>query len=154
MNGFLQALKEQRWDDHRYYHHSRVNQSLNFVSALSFVCAYVLLFTHPVAAGLLGWVVAMVTRQAGHFFFEPKDFDVVNQATHKYKEQVKVGYNLRRKVVLMSLWAVSPLALYIDPVATDLHTSLNTSETALHSLDAAQLCPGAKMLDKINASFR
>ena len=44
--------------------------------------------------------------------------------------------------------------LYIDPVATDLHTSMNTSETALHSLDVAQLCPGAKILDKINASFR
>jgi hypothetical protein len=127
MNGFLQALKEQRWDDHRYYHHSRVNQSLHFVSALSFVCAYVLLFTHPVAAGLLGWVVAMVTRQAGHFFFEPKDFDVVNQATHKYKEEVKVGYNLRRKVVLMSLWALSPLTLYLDPTVLGIfkpHTDL------------------------------
>jgi 2-oxoglutarate ferredoxin oxidoreductase subunit beta len=44
--------------------------------------------------------------------------------------------------------------LYIDTVATDLHTSLNTSDTALHSLDVAQLCPGAKILDKINASFR
>ena len=30
---FLDALRLQRWDDHRYYHHSRINQSLHFVSA-------------------------------------------------------------------------------------------------------------------------
>ena len=24
---FLESLAEQRWDDHRYYHHSRINQS-------------------------------------------------------------------------------------------------------------------------------
>jgi hypothetical protein len=40
MNGFLQALKLQRWDDHRYYHHSRINQALHLISASSFVCAY------------------------------------------------------------------------------------------------------------------
>ena len=38
MDGFLQALKVQRWDDHRYYHHSRINQALHLVSASSFVC--------------------------------------------------------------------------------------------------------------------
>ena len=37
MNGFLEALREQRWDDHRYYHHSRINQSLHLLSAMSFV---------------------------------------------------------------------------------------------------------------------
>jgi hypothetical protein len=115
MKGFLRALKEQRWDDHRYYHHSRINQSLHLVSAMSFVCSYYLLFTRPVAAALLGWVVSMVTRQAGHFFFEPKGYDTVNQATHEYKEDVKVGYNLRRKVVLMSIWGISPLVLYLSP---------------------------------------
>jgi hypothetical protein len=57
----------------------------------------------------------MTSRQAGHFFFEPKDYDHVNQATHEYKEEIKVGYNLKRKVVLMSIWALSPLPLYFDP---------------------------------------
>src|SRR5690349_9652522 len=114
MNGFLAALKVQRWDDHRYYHHSRINQALHLVSALSFVTAYVLIFTDPVAAALLGWLVAMTSRQIGHFFFEPKDYDEVNQATHEYKEEIKVGYNLQRKVVLMSIWALSPLPLYFD----------------------------------------
>lgn len=78
MRELLRALRTQRWDDHRYYHHSRVNQTLHLISALSFLCSYVLLFTHPVAAVLIGWLVAMVTRQAGHFFFEPKGYDQAN----------------------------------------------------------------------------
>jgi hypothetical protein len=112
---FRQALAEQRWDDHRYYHHSRVNQSLHLVSAVSFLCAYGLLFVEPAAAAMLAWLVAMPSRQIGHFFFEPTNYDDANQATHEYKEQVKVGYNLRRKVVLMSIWGLSPLLLFWDP---------------------------------------
>lgn len=112
---FRQALAEQRWDDHRYYHHSRINQSLHLVSALSFISAYVLLFTEPAAAVLLAWLVAMPSRQLGHFFFEPKGYDHANHATHEYKEQVKVGYNLYRKVVLLSIWILSPLLLLVDP---------------------------------------
>jgi Protein of unknown function (DUF962) len=115
MTGFRDALREQRWDDHRYYHQSRINQSLHFVSAVSFVCAYVLVWTHPVAAVLLAWLFGMCSRQAGHFFFEPRSYDEVNKVTHAYKEDVKVGYNLARKVVLMGVWALSPLALYLDP---------------------------------------
>jgi hypothetical protein len=115
MHDFLQALEEQRWDDHRYYHHSTINQSLHVVSALCFLSSYVLVFTSPVAAAVMGWFFAMVSRQVGHFFFEPKGYDDLNKATHEYKEQIKVGYNLRRKQVLLSLWAVSPLLLLIDP---------------------------------------
>jgi hypothetical protein len=113
--GFLEALRTQRWDDHRYYHHCRINQSLHLVSALSFLCAYALLFVSPAAAAWLAWGVSMTTRQAGHFFFEPKGYDQVNQATHEHKEEIKVGYNLRRKIVLMSAWAAAPLALWLAP---------------------------------------
>ena len=112
---FREQLEEQRWDDHRYYHHSLVNQSLHFLSASTFIAAYVLLFHDPAMASLLGWCVAMTSRQAGHFFFEPKDYDHVNQATHTYKEEIKVGYNLHRKVVFMSLWAAMPLVLLASP---------------------------------------
>jgi hypothetical protein len=35
--------------------------------------------------------------------------------THEAKEEVKVGYNLRRKIVLLSIWALSPAILLIDP---------------------------------------
>ena len=127
MHGFLEALRTQRWDDHRYYHHSRINQSLHFVSAVSFLCAYVLVFTDPVAAAMVGWLFAMVSRQAGHFFFEPKGYDEVNQATHEYKEEIKVGYNLKRKVVLLGLWVAVPLALWADPRLFGLYPAESTS---------------------------
>jgi hypothetical protein len=115
MQKFLAELKKQRWDDHRYYHHCRINQSLHLVSALSFLSAYVLIFMNPVAAALMAWLVAMVTRQSGHFFFEPKGYDEVNHATHQHKEGIKVGYNLRRKIVLLSLWAAIPAVLWLQP---------------------------------------
>jgi hypothetical protein len=115
MHGFLEALRVQRWDDHRYYHHSRINQSLHLLSAMSLLFAYVMLFKDPAVAALVGWLVAMLSRQAGHFFFEPKGYDAVNHATHEHKEEIKVGYNLRRKMVLLTIWALSPIALWLDP---------------------------------------
>jgi hypothetical protein len=114
MSSFREALHTQRWDDHRYYHHSRINQTLHLVSALSFLAAYVMLFVDPVMSAWLAWMVAMTTRQAGHFFFEPKGYDHVNEASHEFKEEIKVGYNLRRKVVLLTIWALLPLALLLD----------------------------------------
>lgn len=115
MTGFRAQLAEQRWDDHRYYHHSLVNQSLHFVSACTFLVAYIILWIDPAVASLLAWGVAMTSRQAGHFFFEPKSYDHVNHATHEHKEEIKIGYNLFRKVVLMSLWGAVPVALLIEP---------------------------------------
>ena len=112
---FLAELRTQRWDDHRYYHHSRINQSLHLLSAVSFLAAYVMMFKDPVAAALIGWLVAMVSRQSGHFFFEPKGYDEVNQATHEHKEEIKVGYNLRRKVILHAVWALVPAAPVVEP---------------------------------------
>ena len=73
------------------------------------------MFKDPALAALIGWLVAMTSRQTGHFFFEPRDYDIVNQATHEYKEAVKVGYNISRKIVLMSVWALSPLLLLSNP---------------------------------------
>jgi type IV secretory pathway VirB3-like protein len=115
MNEFFRQLKIQRWDDHRFYHHSRINQSLHFVSAITFVVAYGLLFTDPAMASLLAWLVSMTTRQSGHFFFEPLDYDAVNDASQEHKEAIKVGYNLRRKIVLLSVWGLAPLALLVAP---------------------------------------
>jgi hypothetical protein len=129
MSEFFKQLAIQRWDDHRYYHHSRINQSLHFISALSFLVAYALLFKDPAMAGLIGWLVSMTTRQSGHFFFEPLGYDEINQATNEYKEEIKVGYNLRRKVILISVWAISPLLLFINPSMFGFfepHTSLET----------------------------
>ena len=123
MQRFLQELQTQRWDDHRYYHHSRINQSLHLVSAISFLAAYALLLYDPPMAALVAWLVGMTTRQVGHFFFEPKGYDDVNQATHEFKEEVKVGYNLQRKVVLMGIWALFPAVLLLDPTLFGLLTA-------------------------------
>ena len=115
MKTFFEALDMQRWDDHRYYHHSRINQSLHLVSAISFVIAYGLLFVDPAWAAILAWCVSMTTRQAGHFFFEPRGYDAVNKLSDKTKEEIKVGYNIRRKIVLLAVWALIPLVLWCWP---------------------------------------
>ena len=115
MKEILRNLETQRWDDHRYYHHSRINQSLHFVSAASFLAAYAMLFFYPVAATLVGWLIAMTARQSGHFFFEPKGYDHVNQATHEYKEAIKVGYNLRRKILLYVFLGAASLPVLLVP---------------------------------------
>src|SRR5215468_5989237 len=112
---FAEELKEQRWDDHRFYHQSRVNQSLHLFSASCFLVSYALIPFNPLAASLLGWVIAMWSRQIGHFFFEPKGFDRVNNVSFEHKESVKVGYNLRRKVLLFIAWLSVPIALWNSP---------------------------------------
>src|SRR6201981_1769119 len=122
MQAFLEALRTQRWDDNRYYHHSRINQTLHLVSAISFLFSYVMIFKDPAISALAGWLVSMTSRQAGHFFFEPRTYDTVNHATHDYKEEIKVGYNLRRKIVLMAIWALSPVVLYFDPTLFGIFT--------------------------------
>ncbi|MGY0198450.1 hypothetical protein [Leptothrix sp. BB-3] len=115
VNRFFETLAVQRWDDHRYYHHCRINQSLHLLSACSFLVAYVLLFIDPAMAAIVAWCVSMLSRQAGHFFFEPRGYDEVNQATDEHKEAIKVGYNIRRKIVLMGAWVVIPAVLWFAP---------------------------------------
>ena len=44
--------------------------------------------------------------------------------------------------------------LYVDPDSQELHRTLGTVKTALRDLDAADLCPGGKILENINNSFR
>ncbi len=114
MSRFTDVLRTQRWDDYRYYHQSRINQTLHLISALIFLACYALLFKDPALAGLVGWL-AMLTRQTGHFFFEPNGYDTVNKATNEYKEAVKVGYNQKRKIVLLIVWGVVPVALFVHP---------------------------------------
>lgn len=115
MERFLELLRTQRWDDHRYYHHSLVNQSLHLVSAFAFLVSYALLFVDPALAAIVAWCIAMVTRQAGHYLFEPRGFDHVNGVTDDYKEAVKTGYNMRRKSVLLAVWLAIPALLWLVP---------------------------------------
>jgi hypothetical protein len=139
---YLKELQTQRWDDHRYYHHSRINQSLHLVSALSFVAAYALLFVDPSMAAVLAWCVSMTTRQAGHFFFEPRGYDEVNEATDEHKEMIKIGYNIRRKVVLMAAWLGIPLALWVDPSLLGLIEPATDTSGWLHDVGMSWLALG------------
>lgn len=139
---FLEELKQQRWDDHRFYHHNRVNQFLHLLSATCFVISYALVFIDPVKAVMIGWMLAMVLRQTGHFYFEPKTYDVVNNASHEYKESVKVGYNLKRKIVLMSLWVVAPVLLMLSPTFFGLLPLVSDATGFIDSLAIVWLCIG------------
>jgi len=114
MTSIREMLRTQRWDDHRYYHQNRVNQTLHLASAIIFLYCYALLFKDPAMAGFVGWL-AMLTRQTGHFVFEPNGYDAINRTTNEHKEEIKVGYNQKRKIVLLIVWAASPLLLYFYP---------------------------------------
>src|SRR3984893_18574123 len=146
MQSFLAELRTQRWDDHRYYHHSRINQSLHLLSAISFIIAYVTAFTDPAKSALIGWLVSMVSRQSGHFFFEPKGYDHVNQATHEHKEDIKVGYNLKRKVVLLAIWAAAPAVLWLDPTLLGLFAAHPTGAQFVHNVGLLWLAIGLGVL--------
>lgn len=111
----MKKVEQLRWDDHRYYHQCRINQTLHLISAISFLFAYGLLFIDPAAAALVGWLVGMVTRQSGHIFFEPRGFDAIHQTSYEHKESIKAGYNMRRKAVLLTVWASVPVLLYLKP---------------------------------------
>ncbi len=142
MKNFLQVLETQRWDDHRYYHHSRINQCLHLVSAISFLVAYGLLFVDPAMAAIVAWCVSMTTRQAGHFFFEPRGYDEINQATDEYKEAIKVGYNIRRKIVLLAVWVLLPGVLWVTPSLGGLIVPAVGFEGFLHDVGMAWLALG------------
>jgi hypothetical protein len=143
LNDFLIELRRQRLDDHRYYHQSRINQSLHFVSAVCFIVAYALLPFDPSSAALLAWGVSMTTRQAGHFFFEPRGFDEVNGVTDAYKEAVKVGYNVRRKVVLMAVWGIVPVLFALSPSLGGLIEPASDLGGYLHDVGIAWLALAA-----------
>lgn len=142
MKSVREELAQQRWDDHRFYHHSRINQSLHLLSALCFIVAYGLLFIDPAWSALLAWGVSMTTRQSGHFFFEPRGFDAVNGVTDEYKEAVKIGYNIRRKIVLMAAWAGIPLMLWFSPSLGGLIEPAVGMRDYLHDVGMAWLLLG------------
>ena len=134
MRDFLATLNKQRWDDHRYYHQSRINQTLHFLSAAGFLVAYSMIFSDPAMAAIIGWVWSMGTRQSGHFFFEPQGYDKVNHATNEYKEAIKVGYNLNRKIILISIWLLSPFLLLVSPTLFGLMTPAETVKQTMDQI--------------------
>ena len=142
MKPFFDELNRQRWDDHRFYHHCRINQSLHLFSACCFVLAYMLLPFEPAWSAIIAWCLSMTSRQAGHFFFEPRGFDEVNQMTDAHKEAVKVGYNIRRKIVLMFIWVACPLVIIAFPSLGGLIEPASTALATIHDVGLAWLTLG------------
>ena len=93
-------------------------------------------------AAIIGWVWSMGTRQSGHFFFEPQGYDSVNHATNEYKEAIKVGYNLQRKVVLITIWLLSPCLLLLTPSLFGLVTPAETFKETIDQIGIIWLCIG------------
>ena len=67
--------------------------------------------------------------------------------TDRYKAMAYMQAHQARGEVVTGL-------LYVDPLATDLHTALNTSARPLNALAEPDLCPGTAALVKLNASLR
>lgn len=143
MREFMNKVRVLQHDDHRYYHQCRINQTLHLVSAISFLVAYALLFVDPAAAGLVGWLVGMVTRQSGHIFFEPRGYDAVNQTSYEAKESIKVGYNMRRKGILIGVWLSLPVLLALSPGLFGLIAPAQGLQGYLHDLGLMWLALGA-----------
>jgi hypothetical protein len=136
---FSGELAEQRWDDHRYYHQSRMNQTLHLISACCFLGVYALVPFYPAYAAIIGWIVPMWVRQIGHFFFEPRGFDEVNDATFEHKEAIKVGFNLQRKVILLALWISVPGVLWLSPTAFGLMPAFGSTGEWINRVGLAWL---------------
>jgi hypothetical protein len=73
------------------------------------------LFFDPALAALIGWCVSMTTRQLATSSSNRAASTRSTSVTDAYKEEVKVGYNMRRKTVLLAVWALIPLVLWLQP---------------------------------------
>jgi hypothetical protein len=110
MRGFMRELAEQRCGDRSHHLHSRVSQALHFFSCMCFVCMYVLLFTKPVAAVVLGWLVCMSMREAGRVLFEPRISAGPQQAGRMPRRGGLLG-----EPGLYAAWALVTLLLGLEP---------------------------------------
>lgn len=111
----VREIQLQLQQDHDLYHHSLVNQSLHFFSGCQNIVAYILFFSgHFVSAVSLG-LVSWFIRQSGHFFFESKEYDEINQMTFEEKEAEKVGANLHRKLLMIGGLAAFLTLFFVTP---------------------------------------
>lgn len=143
MHTLAAQIKQLQWDDHRYYHQCRINQTLHLISAISFLVAYAMLWVDPAAAGIIGWVVGMVTRQSGHIFFEPRGFDTIHNTSYDAKESIKVGFNMRRKAILITVWLSLPLLLWWSPSLFGFIEPAHSMGTYVHDVGLMWLALGA-----------
>jgi len=76
-----------------------------------------------------------------------RKLDASYDASDRVNAQSHIAQELTQGEILTGL-------LYLAPDAEDLHVHLNTCEAPFNRLGEKDLCPGAGMLEKINASLR
>lgn len=115
---------------------------------------------HNEAVNTLDFVVP---REAIHVDYEPGTNTLVTQHDgsvlnlHKLAEHYDPTDRISAITYLASRQAQGEVVtglLYVDPRAQDLHEGLETVETPLNQLTDAQLIPGSKVLERLNASLR
>lgn len=136
---FFEEVEILRRDDHRLYHQCRINQTLHLISACVFLFVYVYIWIDPPRASILGWFGAMWVRQTGHFFFEPRGFDRANNLSNARKESIKVGFNVYRKIALISAWAVIPILLWVDSTLLGLMSPAGSTDVLVERIGWAWL---------------
>jgi 2-oxoglutarate ferredoxin oxidoreductase subunit beta len=90
---------------------------------------------------------AVEVRQHDDTLLRLRSLHAGYDATDRYKAMAYMQEHQARGEVVTGL-------LFVDPLATDLHTALNTSDRPLNALGESELCPGVAALDKLNASLR
>ncbi|MBR7621716.1 2-oxoacid:ferredoxin oxidoreductase subunit beta [Phenylobacterium sp. 20VBR1] len=115
---------------------------------------------HNEAVNTLDFVVP---REAIHVDYEPGTNTMVTQHDgsvlnlHKLAEHYDPTDRISAMAYLASRQAQGEVVtglLYVDPKAQDLHEGLETVETPLNQLTDAELIPGSKVLERLNASLR
>lgn len=111
----MEEIKFQLKQDHDYYHHSLLNQSLHFLSGIINLIAIYLLANSSLDKGVALFMLSWGTRQLGHFFWESKDFDHKVNKSFQEKEDEKVGANLERKKIMIAGLVLATIFFIISP---------------------------------------
>ena len=115
---------------------------------------------HNEAVNTLDFVVP---REAIHVDYEPGTNTLVTQHDgsvlnlHKLAEHYDPTDRISAMSYLASRQAQGEVVtglLYVDPRAQDLHEGLETVDTPLNQLTDAELIPGSKVLERLNAGLR
>jgi 2-oxoglutarate ferredoxin oxidoreductase subunit beta len=96
--------------------------------------------------------------------YQPGSVEIVRQHDGSLLKLRKIDdndYDPRDRLAAMNFLAKHREAgeivtglLYVEPDGGELHEQLGTTETPLNALTEDRLCPGAHVLDKLNASLR
>ena len=80
-----------------------------------FLVAYVLVFTDPAIAALIGWLVAMRAGKPVTSSSSPRATTRSTRRPTSTRKRSRSATTCNRKIVLLAIWALSPLLLWFDP---------------------------------------